>query len=76
MTITHDTANRSKTVSALQVTYADEGSESIGLLTQIPRTAELAICGPGFSERTVKVRFNGLQYFVFREDIQEFESTF
>ena len=69
----HPNVTRSNTVSALQVTYAEEGREEIGLLTQIPRNADLTICGPGFSQGTVRVRFNGLQYFVFREDLQDFE---
>jgi hypothetical protein len=61
-----------KSIAAVQVTYNDDGSEGMGLLTQIPRESTLLVCGEGFNERTVKVNLKGFRYFVFREDIEEF----
>jgi hypothetical protein len=59
-----------KNISALQVTYTENGSEVLGMFTQLPRDGGLRICGDGFNDRTIKVNFRGLYYFVFREDIE------
>ncbi len=37
---------------------------------QMPVGSCLEICGDGFNRETVKVRCNGLLFFVFREDLQ------
>ena len=60
-----------KNVAAIQV-LPEEARESprLGMITQLPHGAELAVCGPGFNERTVKVRWSGGMYFVFLQDLE------
>ncbi len=61
----------SPTISAVQINYTSDGTETLGLFTQIPRGSGISVCGEGFNERTVKVQFRGTMYFVFREDLDE-----
>ena len=60
-----------KNVAAIQV-LPDEGRDTtrLGMITQLPQGAELAVCGKGFNERTVKVRWAGGMYFVFLQDLE------
>lgn len=60
-----------RSISALRINHSPEGIEELGLFTQLPREPSLNVCGEGFNERTVRVTFKGLQYFVFREDLSE-----
>ena len=64
-------AVRSNAVAAIPILHVDGKPEALGPLTQLPRAAKVEICGDGFNEQTIKVRFGGLQYFVFRADIEE-----
>jgi len=57
-------------ISAIQVSTGDDGGERLGLLTQIRPDSGIEVCGPGFNAKTVKVRFHGSLYFVFREDLE------
>lgn len=54
-------------ISAIQVL---PGQERHGLVTQLPQSADLEICGDGFNDRTVKVRWHDSFYFVFRDDLE------
>jgi hypothetical protein len=56
-------------ITAIQVNIDEKGRARMGAVVQLPRDAELAICGPGFSERTVKVACEGAFYYVFEEDL-------
>jgi hypothetical protein len=58
-------------VSAIQILPADDGERTrLGLITQLPRGAEIQVAGPGFSDRTVSVRCCGASYFVFLDDLE------
>ena len=60
----------SKSVSAIQILPTEDGERTrLGLITCLPRGAEIEIGGPGFSDRTVSVRCSGASYFVFVEDL-------
>jgi hypothetical protein len=59
-------------ISAIQILMGEDGSQSMGLLTQITPNSELRVCGSGFNDRTVQVEFGGWPYFVFREDLARF----
>ncbi len=61
----------SRNVSAIQLLPAEQGEVArLGLLTQLPEGAEVHFGGPGFNERTVKVRSGAATYFVFLEDLE------
>ncbi len=60
-----------RNVAAIQVLPAGSADEpKLGMITQLPAGAELAACGPGFNEKTMKVRWAGGMYFVFLQDLQ------
>jgi hypothetical protein len=59
-----------KNIAAIQIRPAGNGEEHLGLLSQLPKGAELHICGDGFNSRTVKVEWRGHFYFVFMQDIE------
>lgn len=57
--------------SAIQILPSDEsGSTRLGLLTQLPEGAEIEIGGPGFNDRTLRVRCGTASYYVFLEDLE------
>ena len=59
-----------RNVSAIQILPADWGEHArLGLLTQLPEGAEVHLGGPGFDDRTVRVRSGSSMYFVFLEDL-------
>lgn len=45
------------------------GAVRLGTILQLPEGAELRLIGDGFNERTVKVAWEGANYFVFFEDL-------
>jgi hypothetical protein len=60
-----------KIVSAIQILPSDEsGSSRLGLLTQLPEGAEIEIGGPGFDDRTLRVKCGNSLYFVFLDDLE------
>ena len=60
-----------RNVSAIQVLPAEGGEQSrLGLLTQLPEGAEVHLGGPGFDNRTIRVRSGAATYFVFLEDLE------
>jgi hypothetical protein len=60
----------SKNIAAIQVLPADgPGEPRLGMITQLPEGAELELCGEGFNERTVRVRWAEGFYFVFLQDL-------
>ena len=59
-----------KGISAIQVLPTEDGERTrLGLITQLPAGAEIEVCGPGFSDGTVRVRCSGASYFVFLDDL-------
>lgn len=60
-----------KIVPAIQILPSDEsGSTRLGLLTQLPEGAEIEIGGPGFNDRTLRVRCGTAGYYVFLDDLE------
>jgi hypothetical protein len=60
-----------KIISAIQILPSDEsGTSRLGLLTQLPEGAEIEIGGPGFDDRTVRVKCGNAVYFVFLDDLK------
>lgn len=65
-----ETYTLGKSVSAIQIMAAEDGSRRLGLITQLPEGAQIDVGGPGFNDRTVKVRCGGSSYFVFLDDLE------
>ncbi len=60
-----------RNVSAIQILSTDSEQHSrLGLITQLPAGVEVDLGGPGFNERTVKIRCGGAAYYVFWEDLE------
>lgn len=60
-----------KIVSAIQILPSEEsGSKRLGLLTQLPKGAEIEIGGPGFNDETLQVRCGSASYYVFLDDLE------
>ena len=57
-------------ICAIQLMYTETGEQRLGLLAQLASGTTAEICGPGFNDRTVKVRAHGQSYFVFLQDIE------
>jgi hypothetical protein len=58
-------------VSAIQILPSDEyGSTRLGLITQLPKGAEVEIGGPGFNDQTIQVRCGAASYYVFLDDLE------
>ena len=57
-------------ISAIQLTPTNGGGARLGMITQLPQTAQLEVCGDGFNDRTIKVRWRDSFYFVFRADVE------
>jgi hypothetical protein len=60
-----------RNVSAIPILSTHSGVASpLGLITQLPAGAQIDIGGPGFNDRTVRVRCAGASYYVFLEDLE------
>ncbi len=59
----------SKEISALELRPDSSGSYSGGI-TPVPKGACLKVCGQGFNERTIQVRWDGRLCFVFLQDVE------
>ena len=53
---------------AMQLVVAEDGAR-LGPILKIPKGAVIDVFGEGFNERTLKVRYAGLFYFVFLADL-------
>lgn len=60
-----------KNIAAIQIQHAEDGRSQLGVIAELPESAELDVCGEGFNARTVKVRWAGQYYFVFMQDIEQ-----
>ena len=65
-----------KNIVAIQIQPAQNGREQMGVISQLPKGAELSFCGDGFNARTMKVACGGQHYFVFLQDVEQHESHF
>lgn len=54
---------------ALEKSGGPDGRGKLGLILHLAAGSDVEICGDGFNWRTVKVRQNGLYYFIFEEDL-------
>ena len=60
-----------RNVPAIQMLSGEAGDAArLGLMTQLPEGVEVNESGPGFNDRTVKVRCGGSSYYVFIEDLE------
>jgi hypothetical protein len=55
-------------ISAIHLEPTINGAK-LGIITQIPAGTNLDLCGDGYNDRTVKVRWRDQFYFVFLSDI-------
>jgi hypothetical protein len=58
-------------ISAVELIEQKDSRVWSGVVRQLPHNALVEICGEGFDERTVKVRWRDSFYFVFRQDLEE-----
>ena len=59
-----------KQIAGVSLLLREDGRPKLGAVHPLgPGTVEL--CGPGYNERTVRVRTNDGYYFVFREDLEQ-----
>ena len=59
----------SKDIFALELLPASGGSHSGGV-RRVPKGAYLQVCGQGFNDRTIQVRWEGRLCFVFLQDVR------
>ncbi len=57
-------------ISGIQLLTTADAPGRVGIITQLPQSAQLEVCGEGFDDRTVKVRWLNSFYFVFRQDLE------
>lgn len=60
-----------KNTSAIQVFQDGEGRLRMGTLIQLPQGAKVEMNGDGFDGRTARITWEGVCYYIFRDDIQE-----
>ena len=63
-----------KPIAAINFSVSETGEARTGLLTQLPKDAAVELCGGGFNDRTVAVRWHNSFYFVFLQDIESPEA--
>jgi hypothetical protein len=56
-----------KNVAALRVS---KDLKSSGFLIELPSGVQVEVCGVGYNDRTVEVRFDGEFYIIFAQDIE------
>jgi hypothetical protein len=56
-------------IAAIPASCASTGTPELGAISHLPEGAEVAFCGEGFNEATLKVRWEGQSYFIFAQDI-------
>jgi hypothetical protein len=60
-----------RNISAIQTFQDDEGRLRMGTLIQLPEGAKVEMIGDGFDGRTARISWEGVSYFIFREDIED-----
>jgi hypothetical protein len=63
-----------KAISALERLPTQNGAHA-GRITPVPEGTHLQVCGRGFNERTIQVRWEGRQGFVFLQDVEQVETA-
>ena len=69
LTAVNRTFTLSSDISAIQIFLNDESGLRLGPVSKLPRGAKLEACGTGFNKATMKVAYEGMCYFVFRQDL-------
>lgn len=59
-----------KSIAVIRVIANEEGDLHYGGISELPKGAEVDLCGGGFNERTVKVHWRGEFFFVFLQDLE------
>jgi hypothetical protein len=59
----------SQEIAILELLPAAKGAHA-GRITPVPKGAHLEICGKGFTERTIQVRWGGHLGFAFLQDVE------
>jgi hypothetical protein len=67
-----ETLTVSKEISALELISTNNGARS-RKITPVPKGACLQVCGHGFNERTIQVRWEGKLCYVFLQDVEPVE---
>jgi len=60
----------SKKIAAIGAALNEDGKIRMGVISQLPDGANLEVCGDGFNDRTIKVRWQEQFYFVFMQDVE------
>jgi len=68
--VSQQTYSLSGDIPAMEIVPSMTGEARLGPISKIPEGADLECCGQGFNERTVKVRWRGVVYFVFVQDLE------
>jgi hypothetical protein len=66
--VVQETITAPKEISAIELIRSDSGAR-LGHIAAVPGGSQLEICGSGFNQRTVKVRWNDRFFFVFLQDL-------
>ena len=56
-------------IAAIQTFVGEDGADHLGMIVQLPGDSVFAIVGDGFSDATMRIRWQGSSYFVFRDDL-------
>lgn len=56
-------------IAAIEEVPSADGKIGLAPVSRITKGAEVEYCGEGFNEQTMKVRWQGTIYFIFREDL-------
>jgi hypothetical protein len=76
LTTTRGPVTLAKPILAIQLVPKNDGSATLGTLTQLVAGTVIEICGDGFNERTTKIRADGRAYFfVFQHDLETLGHT-
>lgn len=59
-----------KDIAAIRLLANSEGNPRYGGIFELPRDAEVDVCGAGFNERTVKLRWRGEFFIAFVQDLE------
>ncbi|MGA8028311.1 MAG: hypothetical protein WB992_14300 [Bryobacteraceae bacterium] len=59
-----------KNIAAIGANLGEDGKIRMGVMSQLPEGADLEICGEGFNDRTIKVRWQEQFYFIFLQDVE------
>ena len=56
-------------IPGFEIIAGEDGTERFGPVCRLPAGADLAACGDGFNQRSLKVQCGERRYFVFLQDL-------